>query len=232
MRALLAAAILVTCLVCTLSAEGLPNSAGVQQSLTKVTDTLLFSPQFSGTSAVYASGTWSGNVIAQASYDKGSNWVTVPLTSQSTGQTMALTANGAFFVENLGASLIRLSVTAWTSGTVVMNIRNAPQAPILNRQANVLKPVIAVATTGVLWLPTSSKKFRLMGFDLAGSAAGNILLFDGTNTITAHSTAAAGHGQPVYLGGNGYLSSAGGTSLTATSGGGGTISGAVWGTEE
>lgn len=231
-RALLAAMILVAGIACVLSAESLPLAGGVQANIVTGTASVSFNPQYSGMTSAQITGTWFGVLVPQVTVD-GSNWVNAKAYNVDGASAGSFTSNGIYRIDTAGAASVRVSATAYTGGSAVVTLRNSP-ASIAAEEigAGTFKPVQAVATLGVLWLPTSSKKFRLMGFDLVGSAAGTITLFDGAVTIVAHSTAAAGTSVPVYLGTRGYLSAAGGTSLTASSSGGGTMTGAVWGTEE
>jgi hypothetical protein len=99
----------------------------------------------------------------------------------------------------------------------------------------VFKPLngVAVATETAIWTPAAGKRFRLMGFVLAGSVAGNYVLRDNTaGTIILVVPSAAG--APVALPplGNGILSAAANNVLTCTGPASSTLSGFVYGTEE
>jgi len=104
------------------------------------------------------------------------------------------------------------------------------------RTPNVFKPLSAVTinTETTIWTPAAGKKFRLMGFFLVGSAAGNITLKDNTGGTTklVIPTPAGGAGIPAPPMGNGILSAAANNVLTATGSVNMTLSGFVYGTEE
>lgn len=97
--------------------------------------------------------------------------------------------------------------------------------------------VAAVAVTAgtpvVIWTPTTGKKFHLMGWCLAPSVAGSIILKDTSTTEILRFSCAAGISinNPANFA-NGYTSTAADNKLyvdvTAT----GTVSGYVFGTEE
>lgn len=103
--------------------------------------------------------------------------------------------------------------------------------------ANTYKPFSAASVSAVakVWPPASGKKFRLLGFTLAGSVAGDYVLFDNANTIFAV-TLPAGISFNAPLPGNGTLSAVSNTPLTIHGPVGATTpctaSGAVYGTEE
>jgi hypothetical protein len=109
-----------------------------------------------------------------------------------------------------------------------------------NLAAATLKSVAAVAITAgtgaTIWTPTSSKKFRLMGWILSVSAACSLIFGDnavGTVILRGPLLAAAGVDPgPPPAWGNGFLSAAANNVLkldvTATA----TVSGYVFGTEE
>ena len=86
-----------------------------------------------------------------------------------------------------------------------------------------------------VWVPTSGKRFRLMGFVITqGTLAGDVTLKDGTGLATIFTVPATLVGQPLYIpfGATGILSGAADRHLTATGTATETISGTVWGTEE
>ena len=92
---------------------------------------------------------------------------------------------------------------------------------------------VAIAAETTIWTPAVGKKFRVMGYNLVSSVAGNILLRDNTaGTIIAVIPSAAGGSAPQANLGNGILSAAANNVLTATGPAASTLSGMVWGTEE
>lgn len=103
--------------------------------------------------------------------------------------------------------------------------------------ANTYKSFSARSVSGPtsVWTPAAGKKFRLMGFVLAGSVAGDYILFDNANTVYAV-TLPVGISFMAPLPGNGWLSAVSNTPLTmrgpvaATTPNTGT--GQVYGTEE
>lgn len=103
------------------------------------------------------------------------------------------------------------------------------------REVSVVKPQNAVNVNAetTVWTPAASKKFRLMGVQLAASVAGNIILRDNTaGTIIAIVPSAAG-GAGVFVSfGQGRLSAAANNVLTAQGPAGSTLSGTIFGAEE
>lgn len=79
--------------------------------------------QFSnGAIGVQVTGTWSGTLQFEMTID-GTNYVAVQATNVTTGsQATTLTANGIFRFEAVGAALVRLNATAWTSGTATVTL--------------------------------------------------------------------------------------------------------------
>lgn len=103
------------------------------------------------------------------------------------------------------------------------------------RTPKVFKPQNAVNTNAeiTIWTPAAGRRFRLMGYQLAASVAGNVLLRDNTagTIISVLPSAAGGAGVYVDLK-NGILSAAANNVLTATGPAASTLSGVVFGTEE
>ena len=99
----------------------------------------------------------------------------------------------------------------------------------------VLLAALAITTEADVWVPTSGKKFRLMGFVITqNTLTGDIALKDGTGLATILTVPATPVGQPLTLnlGATGILSGAVNRHLTATGTATETISGFVWGCEE
>lgn len=94
---------------------------------------------------------------------------------------------------------------------------------------------VAIGAEAALWTPTAGKKFRLMGGLISvGTAAGNVVLKDGTGLATILVLPKAALDTPFALPpmGNGILSGAINRVLTGTGVATATISGFVFGTEE
>ena len=92
-----------------------------------------------------------------------------------------------------------------------------------------------ITTEADVWVPTSGKRFRLMGFVIGqGTLTGDIALKDGTGLATILTVPATPVGQPLALdlGATGILSGAVNRHLTATGTATETISGFVYGIEE
>lgn len=103
------------------------------------------------------------------------------------------------------------------------------------RTPKVFKPqsAVSIASEATIWTPASGKKFRLTGYHLSASVAGNITLKDGTagTTIVIVPSGTGGSGVFVDLG-NGILSATADNVLTATGPAASTLSGMVFGNEE
>ena len=91
----------------------------------------------------------------------------------------------------------------------------------------------AINPAAAIWTPAAGKRFRLMGYHLVSSVAGNIQLKDGAGgtLIAVAPSAAGGPGMLVQLG-NGILSAAINNVLEALGPAAATLSGIVFGTEE
>ena len=131
------------------------------------------------------------------------------------------------------------------SDSVATSVQSDPQVSLgysfngsnfdRNRISNVFKPqdAVSIAAEATLWTPGSGKKFRLLGYHLSASVAGNILLKDGVSgsTIAVVPSGAGGSGVFVSLG-NGILSATAGNPLRAIGPATSTVSGVVIGCEE
>ena len=107
----------------------------------------------------------------------------------------------------------------------------------LARTSDVFVPFsgLAITSEADVWVPTSGKRFRLMGFVIGqGTLTGDVTLKDGTGLATILTVPATPVGQPLTLdlGATGILSGAVNRHLTATGTATETISGFVYGTEE
>jgi hypothetical protein len=107
------------------------------------------------------------------------------------------------------------------------------------RTPNVFKPfattAITAGTGATLWTPAAGKKFRLMGWLVSSSAAGQLIFGDNAvGTVIARSELlAAGAASKCATGdlGNGILSAAA-NNVLKIDGPTGNVAGMVWGTEE
>ena len=107
----------------------------------------------------------------------------------------------------------------------------------LARTPDVFVPFSAldISSEADVWVPTSGKRFRLLGFVITqNTLTGDIALKDGTGLATIFTVPATPVGQPLLidLGATGILSGAVNRHLTATGVSTETISGCVWGCEE
>ncbi len=92
---------------------------------------------------------------------------------------------------------------------------------------------ITAASPAALWTPTTGKRFRLMGFQLSLSVAGQIILLDGSTEILRSPKLAAAGIWDVSAGlMNGYKAPAINTVLNIDVSATGTVGGSCWGTEE
>ena len=103
------------------------------------------------------------------------------------------------------------------------------------RTPNMFRPLnaVAIGAEAPIWTPAAGKKFRVMGYALVSSVAGNVVLRDNTAgaIIAVIPSAAGGNAESVDLG-NGILSVAADNVLTAAGPASSTLSGMVWGVEE
>ena len=124
--------------------------------------------------------------------------------------------------------------TTTTVGAVQLGVGGTATYDRL-RVPNVVKAfdATAVAAETTVWTPAGGKKFRLMGYHLAASVAGNIILRDNTagTVIAVIPSGAGGSGVHVDLG-NGVLSAAANNVLTAQGPAASTLSGVIYGIEE
>jgi hypothetical protein len=93
---------------------------------------------------------------------------------------------------------------------------------------------LSIATETTVWTPASGRRFRLMGYNLTGTGAQNIVLKDNTAGTTIMVIPGVTAGQLNFCPsiGNGIISAAPNNVLTANAGGANAISGYFFGTEE
>lgn len=122
-----------------------------------------------------------------------------------------------------------------TANTIAMAHCNSNGATLdVVRTPKVFKTqaAVSVASEATLWTPTSGKKFRLMGFDLAGDQAGTYTFKDNTAGTTIYvGYFAANTPRSVNLG-NGILSAVANNVFTCTGPASSHVTGTIWGTEE
>lgn len=158
-------------------------------------------------------------------------------------------AAGNLFVTLSGASSAGTVDTELPAAALLAEDAATPTAPAVSafqriydgatwdfpRTPTVFKPLDAVAINPAasVWTPAAGKKFRLMGYHLSSSVAGNILLKDGASgtVIAVIPSEAGGSGVHVHLG-NGKLSAVANNVLEALGPATSTVSGIVYGTEE
>lgn len=154
------------------------------------------------------------------------------------GDAGGLTVSGVVDTELPAAAALADGSTPLLSTTkvgVVPFARTGTSTSDILRTPNVFKPLdaVSIAAEATIWDPAAGKKFRLMGYHLSSSVAGNVLLKDNTagTTIAVIPAGAGGGGSVVDLG-NGILSGTADNLLTATGPALSTLSGVVWGIEE
>lgn len=105
------------------------------------------------------------------------------------------------------------------------------RTPIVFKDVSV---AVTAGTPQTVWTPTSGKKFRLMGWELALSVAGAVIFHDGNPGTALWRTGALAAGVAVAAPniGNGYLSTAANNVLSVDTSASGTVTGFVFGTEE
>jgi hypothetical protein len=106
------------------------------------------------------------------------------------------------------------------------------------RTPSVFKPFASTAITAgtgtTIWTPAAGKKFRLMGYAISSSVAGQLIFGDNAvGTVIARSPAVAAAGIATDGGSwrNGILSAAA-NNVLKLDGPTGNVAGMVWGTEE
>lgn len=126
---------------------------------------------------------------------------------------------------NSGVQIMSNALFAATSGTTFDRLRTP----------NVWKQIaaLAIGAEATIWTPAAGKKFRLMGYVFATSAAVTVTLRDNTaGTIIRTLLTVANTPVVVPVEGNGTLSAAANNVLTATASGAANLTGYVYGTEE
>jgi len=108
-------------------ADSLPNAPGVHASILTGTASIQLEPKYSALTVCQVTGTWSGTLQAQKSLD-GTNFYNAQTFLEAGGQVAnnQITSNGGFKIDSAGASQVRLSATAWTSGVADVTLRAAP----------------------------------------------------------------------------------------------------------
>lgn len=171
-------------------------------------------------------------------------------TDRAERQEIYVDANGAILIAlQAGTAAIGIVDTELPAAAALADATANPTTPLVGaaqlnyngatfdrvRVANIFKAQSAVSINAeaTIWTPVAGKKFRVMGYHLSASVAGNITIKDNTagTTIIIIPSGAGGSGAVVDFG-NGILSAAANNVLTATGPATSTLSGIVWGTEE
>ncbi len=190
------------------------------------------------------------NVIDATTFTSGVQVSTVTNTARTFPKAMDAVAwlhtmNGA---QNSGTQVGNGQVVAdaqdgkFAMGVIPMVAVNNGVSYNLTRTPNTFKNFNAVASSSAtaVWTPAAGKKFRLMGFLIAASSAGDVLLQDSTAaasgspaTIFRFASGTGGPGITPAGMGNGIVSTSTNNLLTVTAPTTtATVSGTVWGTEE
>jgi hypothetical protein len=122
-----------------------------------------------------------------------------------------------------------VSVQVWGSGQVPTGLRSPDTFVTIKAVA------ITAGTPVAIWTPPAGKRFRLMGWSLATSAATNVIMEDssgGANELLRCGVAAANVASISPDLGNGYLSTAANNALYFDVTASATISGFVYGVTE
>jgi hypothetical protein len=88
--------------------------------------TLAWRECFNGGVGVQVTGTWAGTLELQTTLD-GTNYRPVLMRLTSTEATAPnTTANGIFYANVIGSRVVRVTSTAWTSGTATITLVGLP----------------------------------------------------------------------------------------------------------
>lgn len=88
--------------------------------------TLAWREFYNGGVGVQVTGTFSGTLTLQMTID-GTNWVAIQSTDVTTGTvSTTATATGIRFFNVVGAQSVRVTATAWTSGSAVCTVVGLP----------------------------------------------------------------------------------------------------------
>ena len=84
--------------------------------------TLAYRETTNGGVGIQLTGTWSGTLEFRMTID-GTNFVAIQATNVTTGtQATTATANGIYRFDVVGALVVNVTATAWTSGTATLTI--------------------------------------------------------------------------------------------------------------
>lgn len=87
------------------------------------------------TSIIQLSGTWVGTLIVEGS-NNGANYFTLPMLSRSSSLYVgSMTANGIYLANTNGYQFIRVTSTAWTSGTATITVYGSDAASLIATDA-------------------------------------------------------------------------------------------------
>lgn len=161
------------------------------QSVTVATDGL-------GTVGLEISGTWSATLLPQVSVDNV-NFVTVSAVSLSTGVGSAsITGNGSWQINCAGCQVVRISVSAFTSGTVSVVMDTSPVVGTQNVSISGGSAVI-----GTVKIQDSNGATVAVG-QTTMAASLPVTIASNQGSLSVAGTAAAGvaaSGNPVQIGG-------------------------------
>ena len=166
------------------------DTAPASQSITALNGTAQVALVGQGGAGVTLSGTWTGTVTPEISFDGGTTWTAtffkIPATQQS---LTTVAANGAYgMVCATGASHVRVRASAFTSGTITAALRagQAREVPALYAgPAGSATPPVSALIGG-----SDGANLRTLATDTSGRLA--LAGSSGTNITTAATTAEKG----------------------------------------
>lgn len=175
--------------------------------------------------------------LAQISVDTGASTSTNGRPQVDVGQQLIVGPNSTFekVVSASNGDNLQLGLAAEVDYAQTGTSGGLPQySPI--RQATVIKNIAAVAVTAstpaTIWTPATGKKFRILGWQVSLSVAGEVIFKDATTEFMRTPAMLAGSGQASIPLGNGYISSAANAVLAIDVSASGTVNGFVIGIEE
>jgi hypothetical protein len=160
---------------------------------------------------VLLTGTWTATITPQVSYDGGTTWASTFFVNPTTGVPQATTvANGSFAIaDTAGSGNVRVTATAFTSGTVTVTLRSAAStdtfvhddleqvggANVALGQALMAASFPVVIASNQSAIPALQSGVWTVGLAAGSNLAGGVKLYDtaGVNvaSVTASNAAAA-----------------------------------------
>lgn len=117
----------------------------------------------SGTSTIQLTGTWVGTLVAEGSND-GTNYNLIAIVASSNYSFIkSMNVNGNYIIPTNGFQNLRIRSTAWTSGTVTINVWGSDAPSIVQVLGLKYEPTTYSAAVSFATAATPTDVFNIIG---------------------------------------------------------------------